>query len=144
MSTKWNNGQKLQKTPGVCKKGPDPLDPTQEIFRYYPLQAEADWTEPGTPVEQAIAGMTTLEPDPIHLAHFGQIIATRLRLDLLLQWYDFTRSFTHTVTLYVDDVFHASVAVDFTDPTNALPFAAGLFTWYDATIPRTVHSKILS
>ncbi len=144
MSTKWNNNLRLQKPPKVCKFVPPPPDPPTTDFPNYPLQAFADWTEPGTPLEQSIAGYTSLTPDPLHNRHYGEIGATRARLTLTLQYIPPTLQFVYTIRLYVNDVFNDSVSVTFSNPPAKIPFAAGLFTWDDPTKPKLVHSKIYS
>ncbi len=143
-SSKWNNSQKLQKTPKVCKKGPDPKDPNTMRFHYYPLQAEADWTSGLSPVEASISGMTTLIAEPMNHRHMGTITSGHLSLELVLQWFPSTQSFTYTISLFVSSVFEDAVFVDFSNPPPEIPFRAGMYTWYDPATQTTVHSIIMS
>lgn len=144
MSSKWNNAQKLQKTPKVCKAGPETLPPELRQFRYYPLQAHADWKQSITPLEAAITGIALLIPNPALLSHSGRILGTRTRLDLHLQYFPDTESFIYTISLFINDVFDNAVFVEFSQPAAALPFAAGLFTWDETAEQLLVHSKIYS
>lgn len=144
MSTKWNNALKLQKTPKVCKKVPPPPGAPDNQFRYFPLQAYAYWSDPGTPLEQSVSGYTSLTAyPPLHM-HEGQITGDRASLLLTLQWHTFTLEFLYTVSLYINSIFTKSVDVAFSDPTAELPFMAGLFTWQTPGIPEIIQSKIYS
>jgi len=144
MSTKWNNKQKLQKTPKVCKKVPPPPGPPTNTFHHYPLQAYGYWRDRQTPLEQEISGYTTLAAFPTFNYHEGWIRATRAALLLHLQWTPHLLQFTYTVSLYINDVFAHSHFVDFTDPTDELPFMAGMFTWETPGLPELIRSKIYS
>ncbi len=144
MSTKWNNSQKLQKTPAVCKASPDPLDPRLRIFRYYPLQAQADWSTPATPLEASISGTTQLVANPHLETHTGSIHGDRTRIDINLTFDPILKQFSLTVSLFIEDIFQDFRFVQFTEPTNDLPFVAGLFTWDDPTTQTVIHCKIFS
>ncbi len=144
MSTRWNNGLKLQKTPKVCKKVPPPPDPATTSFHTFPLQAYALWSDSQTPLEQVISGTTNLTAHQSTFTHTGTIRGGRASLDLLLQWNVLTSDFTYTVSLYILGVFEKSVSVTFADPTALLPFAAGLFVWNPPGLPECVESKIYS
>jgi len=143
MSTKWNNNLKLQKTPKVCKKVPPPGWPDDQ-FRYFPLQAYAMWYDPQTPLEQSLSGYTSLTPYPSLDVHEGQIIGDSALLNIHLQWDPFMVQFVYTVSLYINSIFTKAVDVTFSDPTAALPFMAGLFTWQWPGNPEIIQSKVYS
>ncbi len=144
MSTKWNNHQRLQKTPAVCKKGPPDLPLDLRDFHGYPLQAYASWTRPGSTGLIDISGMTVLDANPAISSHAGRILGTNVWIDLLLVWNPIAQAFTYTVSLFENEMFSDARFVEFNKPTNQLPFAAGLFTWGDSTTSEIVTSKIYS
>lgn len=144
MSTKWNNSQKLQKTPKVCKKGPADLPENLRQFRYYPLQAYASWDDRSGTQFHIISGIAQLQPSPISLEHVGWIQGDPNALRLILQWNPVDEVFVYTVELYFLSSLQRSVSVTFSDPRPALPWIAGLYTWHDYDTNEHVESKIYS
>jgi len=144
MSSKWNNAQKLQKTPAVCKKGPTALPPSITEFHAYPLQCHVHWTDPRTPFESDICGIATLDGNPALQIHTGQILGDRARLALSLDYDPLTERFVFTISLFVSDIFDNAVFVEFQHPEPYLPFVAGMFTWGSPTTFPYVHAKIFS
>ena len=74
MSTKWNKQQKLQKTPAVCKKGPDDLPPSLRQWRYWTLTAYAYWESTVVSDFSYLSGQCLLWPFPDRDTHEGIIL----------------------------------------------------------------------
>ncbi len=144
MSTKWNNHQRLQKTPKVCKKGPEDLPLHLQDFRNYPLQAYAHWRDLSTTVQHDISGIALLTPNRHALSHDGWIYGNVDKLRLTLDWDYFFHLFTYTVSLYEYGLFQKSVRKTFTQPPPNLPWIAGMFTWHDYATDEHIESKIYS
>lgn len=144
MSTKWNNAQKLQKTPKVCKKQPPDFPPEFDLFNRYPLQCYVYWSQPFTPVDGSLAGWTTLQAYPESNLHFGSVAATDISIEVDLLYNDVTKVFTLTVQiLHYPDILE-SRSVQFSEPPAKLPFEFGLYTWEPGETTATVRIKILS
>lgn len=144
MSTKWNNGQRLQKTPKVCKKPPLALPPTLETFFGYPLQAYASWSNPFSPTDASIAGMVVLKAFPLSKLHFGKIAGDPHSLEIDLLYDPDSTTFFLTLSLIKGETVVDQRFRQWQNDLPVVPFAAGLFTWNnDGT---TVHAdcKVLS
>lgn len=144
MSTKWNNAQKLQKTPKVCKKGPDDLPPELQQFRYYPLQAWIDWKDTISSDPFTIAGIVDLEAFPASNVHNGSLRTETFILTANLAHHVFPHLFTYTVTVTIIGVGSDAVLTQFTEPLAELPFTAGQFTWIRDSGNNVIQSKIYS
>ncbi len=144
MSTKWNNSQKLQKTPKVCKKGPADLPENLRRFRYYPLQAYASWFDPFGSGKHDISGFTQLSAFPSTHQHIGWIRGDQDSLELILNWTPITQTFDYHVKLYSGDILEKTRVIEFSEPVPALPWMAGLFVWHDHVTTEHVESKIYS
>jgi len=144
MSTKWNNNQKLQPTPKVCKLAPPQIPLPLQPFQHWPLPAYASWSDSQTPFESHLTGCTILVPDPTNNRHTGYIVGDRGSLHLKLQHRPTTDDFVYTVALYIDDTYVQEVTVTFDYPKAGIPFETQLFTWDIPGTPQYVESKILS
>lgn len=144
MSTKFNNAQKLQKTPKVCKKPPLALPPSLESFYGYPLQAYASWTNPFSPLDGSIAGLVALKPNPPGNLHFGRIQGDPHSLEIDLSWDPNQLEFLLVLTLLLGMTVIDSRSRTFSNPTPELPFAAGMFTWTNDGTTVYADCKILS
>jgi len=144
MSTKFNQQQKLQKTPAVCKKPPVDLPHPLENFANYPLQGYASWRAYGSPINNLVAGQTILNPFPAARLHHGVIRANPYSLEIDIQFNPTTLQTQYTVTLVdqfgVLDVRSRTV----NDPQPVLPYEIGLFTWEDFPPTSLVRSKAFS
>ncbi len=144
MSTKWNNNQRLQKTPKVCKIPTAAAALNLAAFADYPLQAFASWKNPSSPLEAFITGSAVLEPIPMSNLHFGRIQGSTHALELDLIYIPLTRIFNYTVSLMLGAAVLTVRMVQFDDEHPKLPFVAGLFTWEHDGTSDVVHSKIYS
>jgi len=144
MSSKWNNNQKMQKTPKVCKPPPPPPPDPIVMFRDFPLQGFASWTGQGTPIDGTMCGMATLAADPPNHVHEGNVVAEPFTVNLHLHWNPVTTLFTLTARLYLYTSQQAMYTKTWFDPAPQLAFSAGLFTW-DADAPyRRVATRLFS
>jgi len=144
MSTKWNNAQKLQKTPKVCKKQPPAFPPEFDEFQYHTLQAFASWSNPFSPLDGEIAGMVQLHAVPESHLHFGRILGVTHDIELDLIYDPDNETFYYTISLMAGSTVIDQRSVEFTSPTATLPFVAGLFTFDNDGTTSTVKSKIYS
>jgi len=144
MSTKWNNHQRLQKTPKVCKKGPADLPLHLRNFHNYPLQAYASWFDPSGTTQHDIRGTTVLAADRHAITHDGWIHGNVDKLHLTLDWDYFYHLFTYTISLYEYDILQKSVQKTFIQPPPNLPWIAGMFTWHHYATNEHIESKIYS
>lgn len=144
MSTKWNNNQRLQKTPKVCKKPPDPLPLPAQAFQRYPLQAFASWKDPFSPLDALITGNVLLAAQPSINFHAGIIRGSTHSLELDLEWRPVAKEFVYRISLLLGAIVLDDRTVIFTHPIDELPFVAGMFTWEHDGSTAVVRSKIFS
>jgi len=144
MSTKFNNTARLQKTPAVCKLGPEDLPIEQRQWGWYPLQAFAHWSDSGTPVEGLISGMCDLTPNAGHTIYQGFIAAEAATLDLSLTFDAPSEEFILHLSYRREDAEIDSHTFRWGGQLPNIPFAAGLFTFDDTGSAKFIQAKIYS
>jgi len=144
VSTKFNNQQRLQPTPAVCKKGPDSFPPGTFDFKQYPLQAYVDWRDPYSPVDAHVLGQTYLRPEPLVNLHFGTVHGDPNYVEIDLIWYPATENFGLVLQMLIAGMVIDSVSAVFTDPPPQIPFQTNMFHWRDPAFSREVYCKIMS
>jgi hypothetical protein len=144
MSTKFSSGQKLQKTPRVCKKPPPDLPDTLEYFVNYQLQGFASWTLPAVTHPEQISGIAKLDPDPVAMNHQGEAGTHYAALRIELYWRAPSNDFLLLVRLIRYGIEQDRRSIVFSNVSPGLPFSAGLFTWNDPVLQEYVSCKIFS
>jgi len=143
-SSKFNNAQKLQKTPKVCKKPPIPLPPSEETFGKYTLQGFATWRNAIFNPQVSLGGLAAMPPTNPLGTHKGLIEADPYGLEIVLFYNSFSKDFQLTINLR-DHGFGVGTAIAFfTEPQPGIPFQTQLFNLSNPAIGTTVYARVFS
>jgi len=144
MSTKFNQMQKLQKTPKICKKGQKPLPPAAMDFTKWPVIAFVSWITTVVSDFSHLSGLIELRPTGNPNVKFGMITAEPFAISATLTHEPPAGRFEYELVLFQAGLPIQTVSTTFRYVGPLLPFSAGMFTWNIADGQHIVTSKLWS